>query len=124
MASAPSGRFTRNTDGQPKSCVSAPPATGPKVAEATITAASTPWAWPSWRRGTFSPSSAWDSTISPPPPKPWSARAAVSDRTPCAQAHSADAATNSARAASSRRRRPQASPSLPYTGAATVLATR
>ncbi len=36
-----------NTEGHPNACVSAPPATGPKVEEATITAAMNPWARPS-----------------------------------------------------------------------------
>ena len=31
IATAPNGKFTRNTDRQPKCCVSHPPATGPKV---------------------------------------------------------------------------------------------
>ena len=36
---APSGRLIRNTDSQPKCCVSQPPATGPKVEEHTNTEA-------------------------------------------------------------------------------------
>ena len=112
-ASAPRGRLIRNTDGQPRNWVSTPPATGPKVEDATITAARTPWARPSWRRGTFSPKRAWDSTMRPPPPKPCSTRAAVSDRMPCAKAHSTEAATNRTSAASRSRRRPRASPNLP-----------
>ena len=34
-ATAPNGMLTRNTDGQPNCCVSQPPATGPKVEDAT-----------------------------------------------------------------------------------------
>ena len=78
MASNVSGKVTRKIERQPNHSVRKPPATGPMVLPSTIIVARCPWKCPRSRAGTLSPISAWDSVISPPPPRPCTQRKIVS----------------------------------------------
>ncbi len=65
-----------------------------------------------------------DSTISPPPPSPCTARKAISWVMSCAAPHSADPTRKITMAVWNSLLRPYWSPSLPHSGVAAVAARR
>ena len=72
----------------------------------------------------MSPMTARVVTISPPPPRPWSARKAISSVMFWLSPHNADPTRKITIAVCSSRLRPYWSPSLPYSGPTTVEASR
>src|SRR4051794_8142292 len=97
---------------------------GPAMLDTPNTAPKRPVHFPRSRGGTTSPIAAWADTMSPPPPRPWIARKAISSLMPCASPHSAEPMRKIVSAAWSTRLRPYRSPSLPYSGVTTVTARR
>lgn len=87
------------------------------------TAPKSPWYLPRSRGGTMSPTIAIDSTISPPPPSPCSARKPMSCGMFCARPHRADPIRKSTMADWKSFLRPYWSPSLPHSGVAAVEAS-
>ena len=67
-----------------------PPISGPMTAETPNTAPKSPVYLPRSRGETTSPTAACALTISPPPPRPWMARNAISSVMPCAIPHRAE----------------------------------
>ena len=88
------------------------------------TAPNRPWYLPRSRGGTMSPTIAIDSTISPPPPRPWRARKPISCGMFCAMPHSAEPIRKITMAVWKSFLRPYWSPSLPHRGVAAVEASR
>ena len=67
-----------------------PPISGPATEETPNTAPKSPVNLPRSRGETTSPIAACALTISPPPPRPWIARNAISSVMPCASPHSTE----------------------------------
>ena len=70
--------------------VKKPPISGPATLAAPNTAPNSPVYFPRSRGETTSPIAAWAPTISPPPPRPWIARKAISSGMFCAMPQSTD----------------------------------
>ena len=83
-----------------------PPISGPATLDTPKTAPNSPEYLPRSRGGTTSPIAACALTISPPPPRPWIARNAISSVMPCASPHSAEPIRNSTSAPCSTILRP------------------
>ena len=115
-ASSPSGMLIQKTQRQPGPSVKKPPSSGPATEDTANTPPMTPMYLPRSRAGTTSAIAAWERMISPPPPRPWIARAAMRTSMVPASAPTTEPAMNTRIAPRSRGLRPIRSPSLPYTG--------
>ena len=74
----PSGMFIQNAQRQPMPSVNQPPSSGPATEERAKTPPMMPMYLPRSRAGTTSAMIACARIISPPPPRPWTARPAIS----------------------------------------------
>ena len=103
----------QNTHRQPGPSVNQPPSSGPATEATANTPPITPMYFPRSRAGTTSAMAAWERIISPPPPRPWTTRAAMRTSMVPARAPITEPIMNSTMAAISRALRPIRSPSLP-----------
>lgn len=101
-----------------------PPRSGPRTLVTPKTAPKSPWYLPRSRGVTRSPTIAIDSTMSPPPPSPWSARNPISWGMFWAIPQSAEPIRKITIAVWKSFLRPYWSPSLPHSGVAAVAASR
>ena len=90
------------------------------IDDAAKTAPISPCQRPRSRGGTMLPITASESGKSPPAPMPWTARKTTSCVIVCARPQSAEPSRKTTIAKRNRFFRPQASPSLPYSGTVTV----
>ena len=111
MATSPIGTLTQKIHGQARPSATAPPTTGPAIRASPVTPLKSPRAFPRSSRGNAALRSAIASGITRAAPAPWTARAAINHPALLASAHAADAAMNTPRPATNRRRRPKRSPS-------------
>ncbi|MBL8719135.1 MAG: hypothetical protein JNL79_24330 [Myxococcales bacterium] len=94
--SAPSGRLTAKSQRQPAPDSTSAPTVGPAAAPSATASAFQPTATPSSRGSTIERSSARPRAMIAAPPSPCANRATRSQSSDGANAHAADAATNSA----------------------------
>ena len=111
MAMRPTGMLIQKIHCQAMPSATAPPTTGSAMRASPVKPLKIPSAFPRSSRGNAALKSAVASGITSAAPAPWTARAAISQPALPASAHAADAATNSPRPATNRRRRPKRSPS-------------
>ncbi len=104
--------------------MNSPPSSGPSTLVAPKTAPNRPWYRPRSRGGTRSPTMAMESTISPPPPRPWRNLKAISSGMFRASPHSTEPARKITTAVWNSRFRPYWSPSFPHSGVPAVEASR
>ena len=122
MARMPSGILMENAQRHPGPSVSQPPSRGPATEDTANTAPMKPMYLPRSRAGTTSAMDACARIIRPPPPRPCTTRAAMSQLMEPAAAPITDPAMNSTIAESSTGLRPKRSEIRPYTGIMTVEA--
>ena len=103
--------------------MSTPPSSGPPIMASDMTATKYPWKRPRSRGGTRSPMIAITLTISPPAPRPCTARNAISSAMLCDSPDSTEPTRKTAMANTNRFFRPYRSPSLPYSGVEMVVAS-
>lgn len=100
-----------------------PPSSGPRTLVAPKTAPKSPWYLPRSRGDTRSPTIAIDSTMRPPPPRPWIARKPMSCGMFWAMPQRAEPMRKRTIAVWKSFLRPYWSPSLPHSGVAAVAAS-
>lgn len=100
-----------------------PPTSGPTIMENTMTLLIMPWYLPRSRGGISSPITAITQTATPPPPSPWTARAAINCPIVSASPLRADPVRKTDMATMSHRLRPYMSPSRPQTGVEAAAAS-
>ena len=113
MARMPNGMFIQNAQRQPMPSVNQPPSSGPATEEMAKTPPMMPMYLPRSRGGTTSAMIAWARIISPPPPRPWTARPAISQFMSWASPPMTEPTMNIEIAVMNRPLRPIRSPSLP-----------
>ena len=113
MARSASGTLNANSQRHPVTCTNQPPRSGPTTVASANTEPMTPMYLPRWRGGMTSAMVACDRMMSPPPPKPSTARPKMSNSMLVAKPHTADPTMKTDRAITSRYLRPNRSPSLP-----------
>ncbi len=109
--SRPMGTLSQKIHCQARPCAMAPPTTGPARTASPATPLKAPSALARCSGGKATLSCVTASGITSAAPHPWMARATIRAPTLCASAQAADAATNSPRPTTNRRRRPKRSPS-------------
>ena len=115
-AAAPTGTFTRNTEGQPSAWVSTPPKSSPAAPPTGAAAVQKPSARVrSGPCGKVVVTSASAAGVASAAPAPWSARAAISAPGLAASPQASDPPVNTAMPARKMRRRPAMSASRPAT---------
>ncbi len=122
-ASAPTGRFTRNTARQSNVSVSQPPRVGPMIGPTMMPAPKMAMAWPSFSRGLMSIIVAWASGASTAPQMPCATRNSTISSRLVAMPQSSEAPVKPITANSSRLRRPMKSANQPVSGVAMAAAT-
>ena len=90
-----------------------PPISGPTTDDSAKTPPMTPMYLPRSRTGTMSAITVWERMIRPPPPRPWTTRAAISHQMVGASPPTTEPAMNTRIAPTSRGLRPIWSPILP-----------
>ena len=111
IASSPIGTLIQKIHCQLIPPTIAPPTSGPTATATPVMALKIPIAAPRFSGGKAALRSASATGVSSAAPAPCAARAAISQPTPGASAHAADASANSPRPAAYRFRRPKRSPS-------------
>jgi len=111
MTSSPIGTFSQKIHCHEIPWAIAPPTSGPPRTAMPVTPLKIPIAQARRSGGKAALRSASESGITSAAPAPCTARAAISQPTPGASAHAADAATNRPSPAANRRLRPYRSPS-------------
>ena len=113
MAIIPMGRFIQNTQRHPMLSANQPPSTGPTTLDRPNTAPITPMYLPRSRTGTMSAIMACDKIMSPPPPRPCTTRAIISQVILVANPPITDPMRNTVSAPRKSVFRPIMSPNLP-----------
>ena len=113
MARMPSGMLNEKAQRQPGPSVIQPPSSGPATEDTANTAPMTPMYLPRSRAGTTSAMEVWARIIRPPPPRPWTTRAVMSQPMVPADAPITEPARNRRMAAISTGLRPKRSEMRP-----------
>ena len=113
IARMPSGMFIQNAQRQPMLSVNQPPSSGPATEEMAKTPPMMPMYLPRCRAGTTSAMMACARISRPPPPRPWTARPAISQVMLCARPPMTEPTMKMAMAMMNRPLRPMRSPSFP-----------
>ena len=113
MARSASGMLKANSQRHPVTCTNHPPKSGPTTVDTANTEPKTPMYLPRCRGGMMSAMVACERMMSPPPPKPSTARPAMRPSMLGASPHVADPTMKTESATMNKCLRPNRSPSLP-----------
>jgi hypothetical protein len=123
-AARPMGMFSQKIQRQPGPSVKNPPSSGPATLETPNTAPNMPWYFPRSRGGMMSPMMASASAMSPPPPRPCTARPPMSISIDCAAPAMSEPSRKMMMASWNIGRRPRRSEILPHRGVDAVEVSR